>query len=46
MIKKLYYVLLKNLLLTLYNLFIRPNLDYGDIPYDQPKKQAGEYTVV
>lgn len=44
-VKKLYYVLPKNSLLTIYNNiymtpFIRPHLDYSNIPHDQPKKQA------
>ena len=35
-IKKLYYVLPRNSLLTIYKSFIRPHLDYDDIIYDQP----------
>ena len=39
-IRKLHYVLPRHSLLTIYNSFIRPHLDYGDILYDQPNNQA------
>ena len=39
-IKKMYYNLPKNSLLTIYKSFIRPHLDYSDIPYDLPKNQS------
>ena len=39
-IKKLHYVLPRHSLLTIYNSFIRPHLNYGDIIYDQPNNQA------
>ena len=38
-IKKLYYILPRNVLLTIYKSFVRPHLDYGDIIYDQPNNQ-------
>ena len=39
-IRKLYYVLPRHLLLTIYKSFIRTHLDYVDIIYDQPNNQA------
>ena len=36
LIKKLNVTLLRSSLLTIYKLFIRPHLDYGDVIYDQP----------
>ena len=38
-IKKLYNILPRNVLLTIYKSFVRPHLDYGDIIYDQPNNQ-------
>ena len=37
--KKLYDILPRNALLTIYESFVRPHLDYGDIVYDQPNNQ-------
>ena len=39
-IKKLYNILSRNVLLTIYKSFVRPHLDYGDIVYDQPSNQS------
>ena len=39
-IRKLHYVLHWHSLLIIYNSFIRPHLDYGDIIYDQLNNQA------
>ena len=39
-IKKLYNILPRNVLLTIYKSFVRPHLDYGDIVYDQPNNQS------
>ena len=39
-IKKLYNILQRNALLTIYKSFVRPHLDYGDIVYDQPTNQS------
>ena len=36
MLSKNYNVLPRRALLTIYECFIRPNLDYGDFIYDQP----------
>ena len=39
-IRKLHYVLPRHSLLTIYKSFIRSDLDYDDIIYDQPNNQA------
>ena len=39
-IKKLYNILPRNVLLTIYKSFVRPHLDYGDIVYDQLNNQS------
>ena len=39
-IRKFHYILSRHSLLTIYKSFIRPQLDYGDIIYDQPSNQA------
>ena len=39
-IKKLYNILPRNTLLTIYKSFARPHLDYGDIVYDHSKNQS------
>ena len=39
-IKRLYNILPRNSLLTIYKSFARPHLDYGDIKYDQPNNQS------
>ena len=39
-IKKLYNILLRNALLTIYKSFVRPHLDYGDVVYDQRNNQS------
>ena len=39
-IKKLYNILPRNILLTIYKSFARPHLDYGDIVYDHSNKQS------
>ena len=36
LLRKLQSILPRTSLLTIYKLFIRPHLDYGDIVYDQP----------
>ena len=38
-IKKLQNILLRQALLTIYESFVRPHLDYGYIIYDQPKNE-------
>ena len=38
-IKKLYNILPQNMPLTIYKLFVRPHLDYGDIVYDHPNNE-------
>ena len=38
MMKKLFLLVSKQSLLTVYESFVRPNLDYGDIIYDKPHK--------
>ena len=38
LLQKLQDILTRPALLTLYNCFIRPHLDYGDIIYDQSYK--------
>ena len=37
---KLQSILLRTSLLTIYKLFIRPHLDYGDVVYDQSSNDA------
>ena len=51
-IKKLNVTLPRSSLLTIYKLFIRPHLDYGDVIYDQPnnnrlseKIESAEYNA-
>ena len=39
-LQKLQSFLLQTSLLTFYKSFIRPNLDYGDVVYDQPSNDA------
>ena len=39
-IKKLSYILPRSSLITIYKSFVRPNLDYGDVIYDQPSNQT------
>ena len=39
-IKKLFKSLPRNTLLTIYKLFVRPYLDYGDIVYDRPNNES------
>ena len=39
-LQKLQSILLQTSLLTFYKSFIRPNLDYGDVVYDQPSNDA------
>ena len=39
-LQKLQSILLQTSLLTFYKSFIRPNLDYGDVGYDQPSNDA------
>ena len=39
-IKKLSNTLPRDALLTIYKLFVRPHLDYGDIMYDQPQNES------
>ena len=39
-IKKLYNILPRNALLTIYKSFVRLHLDYGNIVYDQPNNQS------
>ena len=41
-IKKLYKILPRNALLTIYKSFVQQHLDYGDIVYDQPNNQFFE----
>ena len=40
LIKKLQSILPRTSLLTIYKLFIRPHLDYGDVAYDHPSNDA------
>ena len=40
MIKKLSNTLPRDALLTIYESFVRPHLDYGDIIYDQPQNES------
>ena len=37
---KLACVLPTESLITIYNLFVRPHIDYGDITYDQPNNDS------
>ena len=39
-IKKLSKTLSRNFLTTIYKLFVRPHLDYGDIIYDQQNNES------
>ena len=39
-IKKLRYSLPRNSLITIYKVFLRPLIDYGDIIYDQPHNES------
>ena len=39
-LRKLYNVLPRNSLITIYKSFIRPHLDYGAIIFDQPEKES------
>ena len=39
-LRKLYNVLPKNSLITIYKSFIRPHLDYGAIIFEQPKNES------
>ena len=39
-IRKLSSVLPRSSLMTIYKSFVRPNLDYGDVIYDQPNNQS------
>ena len=38
-IRKLSYFLPRESLITIYKSFVRPNIDYGDIIYDQPNNE-------
>ena len=40
LLRKLWSILTRTSLLTIYKSFIRPHLDYGDIVYDQPSNDA------
>ena len=40
MIKKLRYSLPLKSLITIYKVFLRPLIDYGDIIYDQPYNES------
>ena len=40
MIKKLRYSLPLKSLITIYKVFLRPLIDYGDIIYDQPRNES------
>ena len=40
LLRKLQSILPRTSLLTIYKLFVRPHLDYGDIVYDQPWNDA------
>ena len=40
MIKKLSNTLPRDAFFTIYKLFVRPHLDYGDIIYDQPQNES------
>ena len=42
---KLNNILLCHALLTIYHSFVRPNLDYGDMIYDQAKNELVQYNV-
>ena len=39
-LRKLYNILPRNSLMTIYKLFIRPHLDYGVIIFDQPENES------
>ena len=39
-IRKLNKALPQHSFITIYKLFLRPHLDYGDIIYDQPNKES------
>ena len=39
-LQKLHSILLRTSLVTIYKLFIRLHLDYGDVVYDQPSNDA------
>ena len=39
-LRKLYNVLPRNSLITIYKSFIRPHLDYGAIIFDQPENES------
>ena len=39
-VKNLQNVLRRQALLSIYKLFVRPHLDYGDIIYDQPNNES------
>ena len=39
-IRKLAHVLPRESLITIYKLFVRPHIDYGDIIYDQPNNSS------
>ena len=39
LIRRLSVALPQNVLLTIYNSFVRPHLDYGDILYDKPNNE-------
>ena len=40
LLPKLQSILSQTSLLTIYKLFLRPHLDYGDVVYDQPSNDA------
>ena len=40
LLQKLQSILPQTTLLTIYKLFMRPHLDYGDVVYDQPSNDA------
>ena len=43
--KKLQRKLLWNALLTIYNIFLRHHLDYGDVVYDQPNNESSSWKL-
>ena len=45
-LQKLQLISPRTFLLTIYKLFVRPHLDYGDIVYDKPSNDAFSYLTV
>ena len=39
-IRRLYNIIPRALLITIYKFYIRPHLDYADVNYDQPHKDS------